>query len=96
MTAVETRVPGASAPVVLATRALAARNGSREPALVGVELPPSVLDELQSGGLASLRRRSVVTWERPREDHRLFGLGEALRFCGDRAESLDDAMPRLR
>ena len=96
MTAVETLVPGASVSVVLAARALAARNGSKEPALVGVELPPFVLDQLHAGVISSLRRHAVVSWERPGENLRLFGIGEALRLRGDRGEGLDDAMPRLR
>ncbi len=96
MTAVEARVPAAPASVSLAARALATRNGSREPALVSVELPPPVLDDLCGRGLPSLRARAFVTWERPGEDQSLFGLGEALRLRGDRSEDLAAAMPRLR
>lgn len=60
--------------------------------LVTVDLPDPIVDYLVAGGLASLRTRATVTWERPAQRFSVIGLGAAARLTGDRTSTLSDAM----
>ena len=66
------------------------------PALVSVGLPAEFASRLLSEGLASLRRRSLVSWESPGRRSALFGFGEAARLSGARTSTLQDSIPRLQ
>lgn len=60
--------------------------------LVSVDLPDPIIDRLASGGLASLRARATVCWEKPAQQFSLLGLGVAARLTGDRDAALSSAM----
>lgn len=60
--------------------------------LATVDLPDPIIDRLASGGLASLRARATVCWEKPAQQSSLIGLGVAARLTGDRDAALSSAM----
>jgi isochorismate synthase len=60
--------------------------------LVTVDLPDPIIDRLVSGGLASLRARATVCWEKPSQQSSLIGLGIAARLVGDRGATLISAL----
>ncbi len=77
----------------MATQFAAAATASAH--LVTIDLPGPIVDRLASGGLASLRTRATVTWEKPARQSSLIGLGTAARLTGPRNSALKDAMRQI-